>query len=70
MTYMSRISDVGSLDTNGKTAASRKYKCFGASVKANETPARTIFRISDLCLFRAAPMNVPESRVAKSLQSE
>lgn len=61
---------MGSFVTNGRTATSRNDKCFGASEKAYEIPSLMILKISHLCLFRAAPPNVAESREDRSLQSE
>lgn len=66
---MSRTSAAGSLDTKFSIAPSKKDKCFGAFEKAYSIPAVTILSISDLCLLRAAPTNVTESRAARSLQS-
>lgn len=60
-TYISNTSDAGSFDTKWSTATSRKDNCFGASTKAYSIPSLTTFKMSDLCLFRAAPINVPES---------
>jgi len=60
-THISNTSDAGSFDTKWTTAASRKDNCFGASTKAYSTPSLTSFKMSDLYLFRAAPIKVPES---------
>lgn len=67
--YISRISGVDSLDTKCRMAHSRKDKFFGTSEKACSIPSLTIFKISNLCLFLAAPTYVPESRAANSLHS-
>lgn len=69
-TYISRTSAEGSFETKGIRATSRNIRRYGASEKANSTPSFTIFIISDLCLFTAAPTNVPDSLEASSLQSE
>lgn len=60
-THISNKSDAGSFGTKWITAASRKDKYLGASTKAYSIPSLTSFKMSDLCLFRAAPIKVPES---------